>query len=410
MQNFASEFKQKIKPLLHLGIIVHFNKPYKFKVWHFLAFFVFLFVFGFISGFISTKYSLTSQILSAPVFASVFGCFILAVGYNKGQGKLEMLKISEKKIETIAKINSINLKDKNEISLFTTDVIRYFTINSIIALHDLIIAIKLEKETEKAIKTLIFNMNAEIFTIPVQGNLIKKMMNGKPLLSQIFWLFDASKEEVLNYSILNSEVFISSTDTIPGIFCKMGDEKSARKIYKIKGRTFEKPLAIYTANPLSFLEKSEITEKFLSDLNCPLTIVSLPKGEVAGLKYSIKNGLVGIRILSKTSKMFEFLQKNNLNLIGTSANLSNDPSPSKLADVSPKIKENIPVFAIEENESLVQSSIVKIQENQFTIIREGLHIQEITSWLEKFATDKIQSFQDGIEKTSYIINLNKNEE
>jgi L-threonylcarbamoyladenylate synthase len=401
MSDLVREFKQTLQPLLSLSLIIQLKRPHKIKVWYCVIFLIFLFIFAFVSGFLSSGYRITPEILSAPVFASIFGASIIAFGYNFTQGRLEMMKISEEKIETITKLN-----DFNEESI--SKIIRYFSLNSIIALHNFLIMKKLGNEGE-ALKNLIFQMNAEIFLLPYQNKLLKYKINDKPILHQIYWLSSAKKEEVLRYAIFNTKIFISQTDTIPGIFCKSNDISSAKKIFSIKKRSAKKPLAIYSHLPLEFFSANPILKMFLEDLkDIPLTLVAEPSPKAP--TFCIKNGFVGVRILSSNSAMFKFLKENNLTLLGTSANISGENSPKSIKEISTEITNTVPIMNLEEKGGILQSSVIKIDKNKIIILREGSYIDKITNWISKNLGKQVKSFEDGEEKNSYIINLNKNEE
>jgi tRNA A37 threonylcarbamoyladenosine synthetase subunit TsaC/SUA5/YrdC len=406
MSDLIGEFKRTLTPFLNLNVIFQFKKSYKIKLWYFLIFFIFLFIFGFISGFLSSGYKLTGELLSAPVFASVFGAFILAIGYNKGQGKLEMLKVSEKKIEAIAKFTTAKEEEMRDV---ITEIIRYFSLNSVVSLHNFLMMKNSGNMDESSMKALLFNMNAEVFTMPSQGKLLKYRIHDKPIISQIYWLLSAKKEEVLRYAVLHTPIFTSQTDTIPGIFCKLQDISSARKIFSIKKRDSKKPLAIYTSKPSEFVSLNPVLNMFLEGMkDIPFTLVAPPSPKVP--KFCLKNGFAGVRILSPNSKMLQFLSQNNLTLLGTSANFSGEDSPNSISEVSPEITSVAPVLNLEEKGYILASSVIKFDGNKIIFLRQGAYIREILTWIHQNGGTQVQSFEDGEEKISYIINLNKNEE
>jgi L-threonylcarbamoyladenylate synthase len=181
---------------------------------------------------------------------------------------------------------------------------------------------------------------------------------------------------------LKDDVFITSTDTIPGIFCKIQDTNSLHKIYKLKGRDENKPLAIYSTTPLIYASKSPILEDLLEALkDIPLTLVVKPSSLVPNL--IIKEGFVGIRIVKRSSQFYKFLQENNLTLLGTSANFSGNKSPLNLSDVSPDFAKNIQIINIKEDGTSKESSVIKVEENKITVIRSGAFIDEINNKIKE---------------------------
>ena len=165
------------------------------------------------------------------------------------------------------------------------------------------------------------------------------------------------------------KIFIAQTDTVPGIFARMKDEPSALEIYKIKGRDFIKPLAIYTNDVLKFAYPSLTLTKLLEGLSGDaLTIVSPAR---KGLPpYCIKDGFVGIRMLTLGHPFTKFLEENKLTLVGTSANPSGAKTPNSIADLKAK-------------GSALETSVIKIEGNGLTIIREGFNITKITNWTKQ---------------------------
>lgn len=175
------------------------------------------------------------------------------------------------------------------------------------------------------------------------------------------------------------KIFIAQTDTVPGIFARMEDEISALEIYKIKGRTFEKPLAIYSNDVLKFAQPSMLLTKFLKAFKGEaLTIVTKAKEDIPS--YCIKDEFVGVRMLTKNHPFIKFLEENKLTLVGTSANVSGNKTPSTIEDVEIK---NIPIINLKAESNRIETSVIKIDVNGLTIIREGFNITKITNWAKQ---------------------------
>ena len=72
-------------------------------------------------------------------------------------------------------------------------------------------------------------------------------------------------------------IYILPTDTCYGIACAIDDKKSYEKIYKIKKRSFDKPLAIMVKNFDWLEENTELTQEqvdFLKSYEKPFTILT----------------------------------------------------------------------------------------------------------------------------------------
>ena len=215
-----------------------------------------------------------------------------------------------------------------------------------------------------------------------------------------FSIFDFHKRS----SVQIPKIFISPTDTIPGIFCQLKDETSAKEIYRIKGRTFHKPLAIYSSNPKKLFVHSYLIKEFLEVFEGkPITIVAKPSKNLS--KFAIRHGFIGVRILSESSSMLQFLKENHITLLGTSANKSNAPSPQNLAEVDPYLTNSLPILEFEENPLQQNTSVIKFVENKIVILREGLFFEEILTWILEKGGSLVLTFEDGEEKNAYIINI-----
>lgn len=72
-------------------------------------------------------------------------------------------------------------------------------------------------------------------------------------------------------------IYILPTDTCYGIACALSDKKNYEKIYKIKKRSLDKPIAIMVENFDWLRENTELTDEqvdFLKNYNKPFTILT----------------------------------------------------------------------------------------------------------------------------------------
>ena len=67
----------------------------------------------------------------------------------------------------------------------------------------------------------------------------------------------------------------------------------------------------------------------------------------------------------------------------------------------------ISVIDLQENASKVHSSVVKIDGENLTILREGFNCNEIIKWAESQGGKPFITFDAGEEKKSFIINQSK---
>ncbi len=175
------------------------------------------------------------------------------------------------------------------------------------------------------------------------------------------------------YNIINQGgVAIFPTDTVYGIGCNPYNKKAVNKIYNIKSRNILKPFPVLTYSKKTAEEIvcfDEISEKIVKKFwPGPLTII---------LKVSDKNLIKNLNLRDKIAirvpnqKCTLDLLKKCKFLIGTSANLSGNPSHM---DPNECLK-NIEGWDVFIDGGIItskgESTIIEIQNKEIKIIREG---------------------------------------
>ena len=137
----------------------------------------------------------------------------------------------------------------------------------------------------------------------------------------------------------NDGVIIYPTDTLYGLGADATSLKAIRKIYKIKGRKFNKPLSISVSSIeqaekyVKFDERSlKIAKRFFPG---PLTIILPQKKE---MKFISKDGKIAIRI-PDNSFILNMIEKFGRPITSTSANIAGKKDPVKLSDIPVEVKE-----------------------------------------------------------------------
>jgi tRNA A37 threonylcarbamoyladenosine synthetase subunit TsaC/SUA5/YrdC len=400
--------KSKLQIFWNFTVIIHLKKNYKIKIGYILLVLFFILIFGFFLGFSLAKFEITKQIFSAPVFASIFGVLLGIAGLiyskNKDYKHLQL----EQKREILNKILVLKEPFSEKTIHFSKEIIRNFGKDAIIILHNFLLKKLLSEPETHYFKLLEIQMTKELGESIKTNESMKIKIRGESLLYRIYWFFeiflDENKEQKLKtYRLLIEDIFIITTDTVPGIFCRIEDSVAAKKIYEIKGRSFAKPLAIYTINPVNFILQNNLTEAFLKDFgDKPITLIARAKENTP--EFAKKFGFMGIRLMTRTSKFYNFLKENNLTLLGTSANISGEETPKSIADVNAKMIQEISVIDLHENTSKFHSSVVKIDGDNLIILREGLNCNEIIKWAESQGGKPFITFDAGEEKKSFIIN------
>ena len=185
--------------------------------------------------------------------------------------------------------------------------------------------------------------------------------------------------EVLQ-AITQEDVIVFPTDTVYGIGASIFSPKALDKIFEIKNRPTDKSLIVLCADELQLeeivgplsVDVKKIIDAFLPGgltliLNC---YMSLPE-EITRGKQTI-----GVRIPDHPLAL-ELLKKFGP-LATTSANISGEPSPTKIDRLNPVIQRVNYVFDDGETKQQIPSTILDCTKDEFVILREGaITLEEI---------------------------------
>lgn len=191
--------------------------------------------------------------------------------------------------------------------------------------------------------------------------------------------------EVLQ-TITQEDVVIFPTDTVYGIGASIFSPKALDKIFEIKNRPTDKSLIVLCADELQLEEivgPLSVDVKKIIDAFLPggLTLIlkcymSLPE-EITRGKQTI-----GVRIPDHPLAL-ELLKEFGP-LATTSANISGEPSPTKIDRLNPVIQRVNYVFDDGETKQQIPSTILDCTKDEFVILREGaITLEEIQKVLHK---------------------------
>ena len=191
--------------------------------------------------------------------------------------------------------------------------------------------------------------------------------------------------EVLQ-TITQEDVIIFPTDTVYGIGASIFSPKALDKIFEIKNLPTDKSLIVLCADELQLEEivgPLSVDVKKIIDAFLPggLTLIlkcymSLPE-EITRGKQTI-----GVRIPDHPLAL-ELLKEFGP-LATTSANISGEPSPTKIDRLNPVIQRVNYVFDDGETKQQIPSTILDCTKDEFVILREGaITLEEIQKVLHK---------------------------
>lgn len=178
-------------------------------------------------------------------------------------------------------------------------------------------------------------------------------------------------EEDINNSLKTLKeggVILYPTDTVWGLGCDPTNSSAVEKIFRIKARSDSKSLIILVDGE-SMLQRyvTEIPEtafNLIEVSDSPLTII-YPKAKNLASSVCGEDGSVGIRIC-RDKFCNELIRRFRKPIVSTSANISEEPSPSDFTEISPTIvsaSDYIVRYRQEDRRKHQNSPVIKIEQN-----------------------------------------------
>jgi len=167
-------------------------------------------------------------------------------------------------------------------------------------------------------------------------------------------------------------IVVFPTDTVYGIGCDPFNERAVRMIYRIKGRKESKQLpvlgfSIYEISKIAVLDKlsERLAARFWPG---PLTLILDVKDERISKSLGLDKK-IAVRVPNHpcTSKLLKECKL----LVGTSANLSGQPSAADSKEIIGKIEGYDVLLNVGRIADPVESTIVEVVGDNFRIIRHG---------------------------------------
>lgn len=177
-------------------------------------------------------------------------------------------------------------------------------------------------------------------------------------------------------------IVIFPTETVYGIGTNGLDSKAIEKLYKIKERSYHKPISLLVSdiNMVNSLAKDitdleyKLMESFFPG---PLTII-LKKRDIVPDILTAGQNTIGVRIPSGkiARKLIEYVGKP---IATSSANISGKPSKTNMKNMMKEFKEQVDYFIDSgESEIGIASTVIQVIDGIPNILREGsISIEEI---------------------------------
>lgn len=193
--------------------------------------------------------------------------------------------------------------------------------------------------------------------------------------------FDFTKEinkEALTQcanDLRGGKLVVFPTETVYGIGANALNEKAVASIFQAKGRPHDNPLIVHVSDTAMLHEMvpyvSPIEKKLIDTFfPGPMTII-LPKSEKIPSMVTCGLDTVGIRMPSnEIARML--IRQANVPVAAPSANISGRPSGTRLQDIKRELQDNVAdMIDGGETDIGVESTVVKVQEDEVIILRPG---------------------------------------
>ena len=185
--------------------------------------------------------------------------------------------------------------------------------------------------------------------------------------------------------INNKGLVITPTDTVYGIMADAMDEDAIRGVYNIKKRGYNKPLIILV-DSFEMLsqyteEISEMERKLMNRFWPGLVTFILKKNDKISNLITAGNNKVCVRI-PDNNDLLEIIRRLKRPVVSTSANITETPVITSIEMLEADIVDNIDYIedgGYLDNQS---STIVKINDNELVILREGKIADELKEYYE----------------------------
>ena len=173
----------------------------------------------------------------------------------------------------------------------------------------------------------------------------------------------------------NGKIFVLPTGTIYGICTNALNKQAVKRIYKIKRREYNKPLIV-------LVDSFKMLKKICCDLNDleielaskfwpgPLTMI-LKKRKIVPNVVTANNDTIGVRIDS-SQVVNTLIEKSGVPIVAPSANVSGNLNINSIELLEDEVKDRVD-YIVDTGilDNVVESTIVKVEDNNIEILREG---------------------------------------
>ncbi len=206
---------------------------------------------------------------------------------------------------------------------------------------------------------------------------------------------DLSEIQEVCHTIRKGGVVIFPTETFYGIGVDATSERALKRVFEIKGRDPEKPVLVLVGDPSWIgslvMEVSPITTRLMEHFWPGGLTLLFDARPIFSPFLTGKKGKIGIRCSSHPVAM-ALLKKIGRPITATSANLSGEPPPSSVAEISPRLITQVDlVIDAGRTPGGFPSTVIDITTDPPAMVREGIvsieEIEALDLTIDRFQSD-----------------------
>jgi len=170
-------------------------------------------------------------------------------------------------------------------------------------------------------------------------------------------------------------IIIHPTDTCYGVAADMNNQKAIKKVYKFKGRDFSNPLFIITSNITQFKKYgrwNSLAQKMVKKNPKKMYTFVVSRKKTVPVYLNPDFDTIGIQ-MPKCLFSQTLLKKFKSPVIGTSANISNQPAVYSIKDLLIQLKKvkRYPDLILDAGKLPIKkpSSVVKLKGKELIFLR-----------------------------------------
>lgn len=184
-------------------------------------------------------------------------------------------------------------------------------------------------------------------------------------------------EETINNivnTIKGNGTIVMPTDTVYGIVCSGVDVDAIDRAYHLKNRDYSKAMIILVSDR-EMLHKytenvSKLEEELIIDSPCPTTVILKRNKEL--LPDILVGGSEEIAVRRpKNTDLIEIINKVNIPIVATSANVSSKKTITDIDLLEDSIKDNVDLIIDGGHIDRGASTIVKVIDDKIMILRDN---------------------------------------